>query len=470
MPRREKTATAAAGASPQITTTVTMPAAAPNPPSNPEEKEVSFFWERLAEIAPEKWEKTITLYVYRVAPKLRMTGEGGYLDVLTQPITPLYIKNRWGGGRFRLILLENNRMMLRHEEEIEGEPIYDKKREVSPDGNGSSSAAATAAAVSADFQREFISVLREELARSREMMDQGDGTGEQKIIDLMSKASDKAMEIVTKQTPQASSAASQIKETVAALKELGLYGEHRQPKTLVEQIVELLTHPVVGPMITKFLVPKDPLGELSKLGAAMDVLEKIRGTGDGKPGDWKTQAVNTVAEHLPEILDALSAGRQPQQRRPGAPPALPAPGAPPAAAAPQPPSRLQVVPRESADAVPPAAAVPPPATVGAPVNQLTPEQEQAALKITCVNMMRAGASGAAIAAFLEDVAEEVARDLAKYPVDAVTDFFARDPILKLMVEDPRWKEVLEEAREYLSDVPDEETPAPPAPPAPPYKN
>jgi hypothetical protein len=182
-------------------------------------------------------------------------------------------------------------------------------------------------------------------------------------------------------------------------------------------------------------------------------------------------ALKMLEPHLPEILDTLrtsstntiaaaqaraaaarvNAAAPPANRGP-LPPARPAAAAPPAPVYTEPRSAihvtggLEVVPRDTAVSAAPAPTQSEPA--GVPSTQ---EEYDAAMKIQMVNMMRMGASGGAIASFLEDVKPEMAKDLTKYDSTTITNFFLQDAVLKLMVEDPRWNEVLTDAKEYLSE-------------------
>jgi hypothetical protein len=222
--------------------------------------------------------------------------------------------------------------------------------------------------------------------------------------------------------------------------------------------------------------PKTLTEQIADAKALMDVF----GGGDGAPKDWRAMGVKALVDHLPEILDTLKTTstntisaaqaraaealsraqaaeslRNVQQQQPSAARPAPAAAQPTANAAPPAPSirvdgGLQVVPRDSADVGTPTVVVetakPTPAA-----EPTTQEEYDTAMKIQVVNMMRMGASGGAIASFLEDVKPELAKDLTTYAPNVITDFFAKDPILKLMVEDPRWNEVLTDAREYLAE-------------------
>jgi hypothetical protein len=424
----------------------------PEKPQEREEKEPGWFFGEMNKIPTGEWEKIYHLELQRLEPKVPgVAGSKGYLWTFFGPVTLADVKKRWGGGKFRMDLCKNGHYFKTHNFDIEGDPIYDRSREIPPaNGNGNGNGLGG----NADFQKEFISVLREELQRSRES---NQGTGSEHVIEMLTKASERAMEIVTKQAPAASDPTAQLGALLSMAEKLvnlrapaaggalGGFGE----------IITLLT--TLG-VISK---PKT----LAEQIADAKALKELMGGGEGEPKDWKAAAVQAATQHLPEILDAFKAPANAAQARaveanarlrtaetlrtvPINAPGQPAhPQAQPAAAAPniRVDGGLNLEPR---DAAPQPAAAAQPAPL--PASQ---EQYDQGMKVQIVNMMRYGATGSAIAAFLEDVKPELAKDLAMYPDQTITAYFAADPILKFMVDDPRWAEVLADAREYLSEEP-----------------
>lgn len=469
MPRKTLTA-----APPTIQIMTSAPAESSPEPKEfepKEEKEQNWFFTKLCEIPREEWGATWSLELHRLKPDVPgVPGRKGYLRIFNEPVTLETIRTNFGGGRFRLNLCRNGRWNTSHEFEIEGQPKYDTSMEMPSGGNGTS-------AVSGDMQKEFLAMLKEELNRSRES-NQGQLAGSDQVVEMLTKASDKAMEMVTRRVPETGNPTSQLREMIGALKDMGIIGAQQvQQKTLIEQIVELVSHPLLGPKILELFAPKNPLDQLTQVNAILDLATKIRGDGgDGEPKDWKAMGVKLISERLPEILDVLktnadstAAAAQARaveaQNRARTAEALrgmpPQPGAP---AAP-PPVRvtnngLRLVPTDSPE--PPAAV--PAAGLEAAAAPTTQEEFDTAMKVQVVNMMRLGASGAAIAGLLEDIKPELAKDLLHYDEAVITTFFSQDPILKLMVEDPRWPKVLTQAREYLAeDVDDEEDEPEPTP-------
>jgi pyruvate/2-oxoglutarate dehydrogenase complex dihydrolipoamide acyltransferase (E2) component len=124
----------AASSGPIVTTTLQMPENQEgSAPQSGAEKESVPFWQRLAQISEKDWKERCTLWIYRIGPKVGVVpGAKGYLDVLGGAITPDYIKQRWGGGTFRVMLNYDNRMKACHDEDIAGEPRYDLSKEIPP--------------------------------------------------------------------------------------------------------------------------------------------------------------------------------------------------------------------------------------------------------------------------------------------------------------------------------------------------
>lgn len=453
-------------------------------PEKQEERTPRWFFDEILSLPLQDWGRVWSMELHRQEPKIPgVPGAKGYLCMFSEPITLAAIQQRYGGGKFRLNLCKNGKWYKSHEFDIEGQPIYDMSRErPSSNSNGAGGSG------NADFQKEFISVLREELQRSREST-QGQNGGSDKAVEMIVTASEKAMEIVKNQTPQVTSGVTQIREMISALREMGIIGgaAATAPKSLVEQVIELITHPMIGPKVLELFTPKDPLAQLTQLAATKDALQKLFGGegGDDTPKDWKAMATKVVGDHLPEIIDALKQNasnttdaararaaeaeararaaeslRTVQQQRPGQPqPPVPTPQTQ-AAPAPAPPSihvdgGLRTVPRGSS-----AAPVNEPAPAVAEAVE-TPASQAAydeAVKVQIVNMLRIGASGETIADFLSEVKPDIYEDLKKYTAATITAFFAQDPILKLAVEDTRWNEVIADARAYALEPEGEDEP------------
>lgn len=456
MPRRTNSAAPAQ----DITINLKQPAAPPADPPEQEQTEKPFFWERLAAIAKDKWENgSMTLWVYRLEPKAVMrTGERGYLAILTQPITPMDVKQRWGGGRFRFMVLENNKMLFSTEEEIVGDPVFDREREV----NAVSAAPANGAGTIDTTG--LTKILEQQNARLFSVLETlqtkgGDDPAIKSAVEILSTAYKSGLSALTTQTNGSGVDSMKQFETMLTMVER-LIGARSQGNSLTETI-QLL----------------EKLGLMSKPKSLKEQIEEAKALSDlmgsgADPKDWKAKALELAGQHLPEILDVLKQPRQ-APAAPMRPPMRPAPEyapansqpAPAPAAAPQAAPVTAAVPQQNVKlsgfniVQQDAAAAPVDATLpntvspaaGSTPPVLTQEEYDYGLKVNVVNMMRQGASGDTIAGFILDCKPEMADDLLKYPEAFITDFFSQDPILKLMVEDPRWLEVLRDAREFLKE-------------------
>src|SRR5262249_31087073 len=139
----------------------------PAVPEAAEEKPPTWFWDLLGSLPREQWGSKYSVLGWRLEPKVPgLPGAKGFLFEEMQPITISFFKQNYGGGKFRCVLQENSRFKTTHDFDIEGNPKYDLTRE-NPNGVHGNAPAAAANNGNADFQKEFISVLREELARSR---------------------------------------------------------------------------------------------------------------------------------------------------------------------------------------------------------------------------------------------------------------------------------------------------------------
>ena len=444
----------------------------PEKPEASEQKAPRWFFDEIHSFPVEQWGKLWHMELHRMEPKIPgVPGSKGYLCMFLEPVTIEAIRQRYGGGKFRLNLCKNGRWFRSHDFDIEGQPIYDTSRE-RPNPNGGTGVPG------ADFQKEFISVLRDELQRSRES-NQGQPPGTEKIIEMMSTASDKAMEIVAKQTPQASNPTQQLSDLVTTAKNLGLVATNAGGSN---DLLTTLLVPLLKPLLEKLVTPPDPLAELTKLGAALDVLEKIRGGGsEAPPKDWKAALVSQAVQHIPQVIEAFKdstvanteAARmraiEAENRRRAAEvlanrASQPTTTPPPAAASVSPTATAAAPPAPAVRAnggletetihnAPGATAAPDPALEAAAQQK----QYDDAFKVQIVNMIRLGCSGETIAELIYDLKPEFCKDLARYTPEMITAFFSADPILKLCVEDPRWQEVLTHARDFILEEEAEES-------------
>lgn len=445
-----------------VHTTVNIP---PNPATEkPPAPEKPDFFTYMNSLTPEEWKNHI-VYLTRENPKTSINGLGGYLTKLQQTFDIEDIKNAYGGYEFSYIMKKGNEVAYSGRFRVESAPKYDPAREQTP--------AAANGAAKTDLDGNILKVLEQQNERLYQVLTQLQGAkGENpaigSAIDILTTAYKTGMTTLRENgvTNAGTQNAGQQLEQILSIAERIASIRGGGNSNSLDGLVTLLT--TLG-VIQK---PKTLAEQLTDVKLLQEL---ITGGGD-EPKDWKAMLVKMVGEKAPEILDvlrqnaantaaAVNARRAPVpangQRLHTVPmnqPEIP-PAAAPVAAQPQQTEvrrsgSFEVVSRDDAPAAPAADGfVAPPGPAPAPGSQ---EEYDAAMKIHCVNMMRMGASGSTIAGFLEDIKPELAKDLVQYSEQMITSYFAQDPILKLMTEDPRWLEVLREAREFLAE---EEEPA-----------
>lgn len=430
-----------------------------NSEAAPPEKEPlspTWFWELIADIPKDEWGKIYDMLLFRIDPKVPMhPGYKGYLDTFAEPISPAWVKARYGGGRFRLVLQKNGRFKTSHEFEIEGQPIYDLTRERV---NGQNPAAAGTGGEA--FAKQVIDMLREELTRSRESGPASTAITDE-TIGLVTKAAEKAMDMIKNQVPAATDPSTQLSSMVSTLKNLGLVG---QPSGggIVETISVLKTLGLIGQPAP------DPMAQINTFLTIFEKLDALRGERAAGPRDWKATLAEKAIEHVPEILREVRATAEASRDAAGqrleaaraneriasairgmpAPPPVPSPAAvtPPTPAA----SALKTV---------PAAEQENPAAETSGSLEQSPAFE-AWIKQRMVAMIAAGEEPEAIVDFLDIAKPGFANDLVAYPPEQVTLFLSADPILKEAVAHPRWEKVLAAARAYiLESAPEMPAPA-----------
>jgi ribosomal protein S17E len=450
-----------------VTTTIEMPKPADEKPA---EKETLDFWTYMARLTPEEWKGHI-IYLTREQPKTTINGVGGYLTKLMQPFDIEDIKQAYGGREFSYIMKnEKGSIIYSGKFNVEAPPRFDAQRE-SP-GGGSNGASSN----DGSMVKEFVSVLREELQRSREA-NSLPNPGTEEAITLLSKASERAMEIVSKQVPQGSSSTAQLAELVTIVKGM-------MPPPPPSGGLDLMV--LLKPLIEKLLTPPDPLAELAKLKSAMDVLDSIRGgathtESTGKARDWKAMLAEGLIQKGPELLEKLrdtadAAGRAAEARRAAAvatqhtaetirnmaPPNAPAapangtttvmPAAGPLRTVPinrgnGEASVTEAVNAASAEAAPPAAP-----------GMNTAESEIVAnfMERRIVEMIEEGRDAEDVVDFIEDVDHTLNDMLAGYTADIVTTFLAGRPIIGRATKLPGWTDFLRTAQAYIKEIREED--------------
>lgn len=463
---------AAAGSNPPIDihTTVQMPNAA-TPEKKTEDK--PDFWTYMHSLTPEQWKDHI-VYLTRENPKTSINGIGGYLTKLQQPFDIEDIKLAYGGYEFSYIMKKGNDLVYGGRFRVEAPPKYDPSRE-----NSTSSVASSA---SATMGGDVLKVLEQQNERLYQVLTTLQGAKEDNpavsgAIEMLTSAYKTGLSAVATPHQSNTDAATQLQtmlsigEKIANLRGPGL------------DIEKILANPLIAPLIQRLLNP-DPLADITKLGAVLDVLDKLRGGGgEAAPKDWKAALVSQGMQYVPEILNALKEGNAgtvetarlraiesqnraraaevlDAQRRGVAPPSGLQPAAQVQPIRPQPvvvASRAPAIRIDGGLQTEALNAQPGAAAQEMPLDEAVQRaQYDETMKVQVVNLLRMGCSGETIADFLYDVKPEFCAELAKYTPEMITTFFANDPILKLAVEDPRWQEVLNEAHDYIVETEAEE--------------
>jgi len=236
-------------------------------------------------------------------------------------------------------------------------------------------------------------------------------------------------------------------------------------------------------MLDRLLSPpsesKSLVSQLKELGELRELLGWGGDAGGGRPEHWTTALIGQA----PALMNTWVEGNQTRERAaqaelertriianaqrgvrtpppPGAPPpnvqtsANPAaaPGRPPAGAPPA--ARpLRMTPIDGSE--PPPAAPAPEATVPPPnfsgINTESPEMVQF-VKEGVVRLVQGGESGGGIIGFLVGMHQEKFIDLlVQYSPEQITAYLQTDPILHQAAENPDWRDILAEARDYVRD-------------------
>ena len=431
----------------------------------PEEKSPTWFWDLLREIPEHEWSRVYDVLLVRMGEsKVAMApGEKGYLRMFTAPVTLEEIRQKYGGGKYRCILEKNGRYKTSHDFEIQGSPIYDATRERPSNGDAPRGQGETA------LVEQFIEVLRDELQRSREVGQAPDAATD-KVVQILSSASEKAMEMVTRHVPEqdGGNGIGALKDAILLLKELGLMGG-TGGGDIMKTIAVLKELGLIGQ-------PQPQADLLGQLKTMMDIYEKFSGLrGEAEtagPKDWKATAVQEGLRILGPAIDRIAqnpprAGAQPPRPpapapAPAAAPARPMPAAAPAPipSAPPPPAptyRGGPLPVEPIDAAAPDAAQPEggtaePVPAAAAEDSFSEDSPQFRVWVSkrVVCMVTRGDDGESIVDFLHGAgAQKLLRALISAEPGMVTAFMLQDEVLKLAAQHPRWEECLQEAREYL---------------------
>lgn len=415
------------------------------------------FWTYMAGLSPKEWESHI-VYITREVPKASINGMGGYLVKMTEPFDIEDIKTIYGGREFSYIMKKGNEIVYAGRFSIEAPAKLDPARELA--GGSSAPAQSTAAAAdTAAIVSQVMSLLREELAHSRES-GQGSNSANEAVVKMLSDASEKAVEAVSRQVPQAGNPATQMKEMVSAMKEMGVIGG--QSNGIGDRIWLILT-PLLPSLFERLLKPVDPLAQLTSLKSLIDMAGDFGGKGGSRSGTTTNDLLLEGIKMLPSVLEQTMAARAA-----GAPPARrpqPHQPFPPAASTTAPPPRMP----STAGAAPAAPAIPgggfqvtpfddaDPTTVGAPTIRqpgynLSAEEYDNWVFARVTEMVYIGFGGEPIVEWLDTVKPQLVKDLATYSEQQINMMLGMHPAAARALDHPDWSRVLAEAKMAASEI------------------
>jgi hypothetical protein len=414
------------------------------------------FFTYMQSLTPEQWKEHI-IYLTRENPKTSINGVGGYLTKLQQPFEIEDIKTAYGGYEFSYIMKKDNTIVYSGRFRVEAPPRYDSSREYpsaqpSSNGNGSSGG-------------DVLRVLEQQNQRLYEVLTELQGKKDENpaissAVDILTTAYKSGVTAVRESMPLAGDTQKQVSDLLTTAEKLAnLRGN---PFDLGGFLEKLVANPLIAPLITRLISPPDPIAELAKLGAAMDVLEKIRGgNGNGGRSDWRSVLAEKAVEALPQVLDTVKQNREAslkvaEENRATAEMrertaktiqeirTHPAPSPPPAVGAPQPSTvtPLRTVPLNGTT----------PAETATPTNGQTVTTEDVVadwIKHRIVAGVQLGTDPEAIVDFLDVADPSVCDQLVAYPAEVVTGFLQNDPILQAAVNHPNWSAFFAAARTYI---------------------
>jgi len=431
--------------------------------------EPDWFFDKISAIAADEWQKTTVLELVRLSPNVPgVPGSKGFLDVFTEPVSKAQIKQRYGGGKFRLVLKRNSKYVTSHDFDIEGDPIYARGREIPPSENFGGGEVLSRLL---NMMEKNTQELKEELRR-REASGTSDPALE-KAISMLSTAYSTGLDAMR------NGGTGGLLEMVRTLKELGIVGASNNGGGVLETVRVLKELGVIGAPAAAAAVA-DPLAQLNTALGIFEKLDALRGETSGRPRDWKAIAAEKALDVLPGVLERMGTaqprrGPQPVQRpqpmRPSVP-ANPAPAQPPMpqpmrGAAPPPATGLHVVsetesaaggrenpppqqetshPEGLVETAAPAAETLPNAQ---PVQEAESPEYLEGVKKKIVEAVRAGDDGSLIVDFLEMAWPAAVNYLEAFSAQQITELFAKDATLAHAVSSRNWQRCLLQAQTYL---------------------
>ena len=245
-----------------------------------------------------------TVKVYRMEP----AGSNGFIERLqpAQRIDEAWIQSRHGGGVFAIqVKNKNGKSGYDRNIRIVGEP------KPVPMTAASSAAPVAAAPNPDDAYRRMSELLDKMFDRFSTLQTSANApsnasVAQDSVIEIMSSAAKKAVDLVGGEKRESRSAAGELTELLTLMEKLK---PERDPldAQLREAFIKRLTEPSAPP------ASNDPIEQITRLGSLMEVIDKLRGEGGGK-GDWKTAIIEKVAEAIPTIAETVKASMDARAR------------------------------------------------------------------------------------------------------------------------------------------------------------
>ncbi len=389
-------------------------------------------WQYMRSLAAGEWEQHMA-YLYRVEPKMmKIEGSPDYIDRFKAAFDQDFIRQKYGGGVFKIILNRGDKTVRTVVFGIEGKPHpVDGRPFLEPAEDGGKAGAG----VGNEFIRRHISFLETRLADAEARGEQLDpGATIQQGYKIITDAASKAVEFVVAQTPRQPSI-TQLIEGVAKLDEMR---GGRQGATALAEIGDLIK--IIVPLVQ---ARSTGLGGLAELKEVLGLVKELGMGGEGT-GDWKSVLAQNAAQAMREIKDMLvewrgvaHENRLIAENRAAV--ELAARGIvvrPTSEVAPPMPTRT---------ATAPAIGTPQPALPTEAINP-TPEQISAdrLVKQNIVLIVQTGGTGAQAAAVLDQLAPQVLDYLLGQTPDSLAAIFAADVTLQQVAKHPRLPDFIKE--------------------------
>ena len=423
------------------------------PSAGPSEAETLTFWEHLWEVPENQWasetEKGFRVYLYD-----HDSPGSKYLAVIFHPFDIEWIKQNYGGGRYRAQLNDSSgRIVSKEIFAIDG----DSKRK--PPQNAQNSTAPPQTQPDS-VTSEIIRMMREEQNETRkllrELMERNSnptGTAPVPPIDpniMLRGVVDMFSGLLTKaQAPQ---------PQLGLLDMVALIEKFKGPDLLT-----VLTQAKEAGLIPGASAGGNLVTQFRELKEAAEVV----GLGEGKGKSW----AETLIDKGPEIIEAgskivdklqnveatrLQTARTVhaiQQQQRGAV-VTPPPGAPPAGAPAANPAPPHYAPQHAQQVIAPTAGigldVEAPGSPAAADQIAEAERQLKFVKEKIVEMIAQGKDGGEIVDFLDNLDKTICDGFSGASVQQIIDVFSNDPILRKATALPRFKAAITEIVEELN--------------------